>query len=285
MSEKTIAAIMYDFDKTLCTRDMQDYQFIPSLGMTSAEFWKKANIFGRDKQMDSVLAYMYTMIRESKRKKVPIFRDTLVEQGKSVELFNGLDTWFDRINSFGETQGVQVEHYVISSGLKEIIEGTKISERFKKIYACEFYYDDETKEAVWPITAVNYTNKTQFVYRINKGVLDVSNDEDLNRSMPDSVKRIPFTNMVYIGDGLSDVPCMKMMKSYGGQAIAVYQNDNPKVRELLKRGRVDYIFPADYSENSSLEVTIKNIIRKIAVCYKLYFENVRQKFFISGVQG
>lgn len=285
MSEKTIAAIMYDFDKTLCTRDMQDYQFIPSLGMTSAEFWKKANIFGRDKQMDSVLAYMYTMIRESKRKKVPIFRDTLVEQGKSVELFNGLDTWFDRINSFGETQGVQVEHYVISSGLKEIIEGTKISERFKKIYACEFYYDDETKEAVWPITAVNYTNKTQFVYRINKGVLDVSNDEDLNRSMPDSVKRIPFTNMVYIGDGLSDVPCMKMMKSYGGQAIAVYQNDNPKVRELLKRGRVDYIFPADYSENSSLEVTIKNIIRKIAVCDKLYFENVRQKFFISGVQG
>ena len=280
MSEKTIAAIMYDFDKTLCTRDMQDYQFIPSLGMTSAEFWKKANIFGRDKQMDSVLAYMYTMIRESKRKKVPIFRDTLVEQGKSVELFNGLDTWFDRINSFGETQGVQVEHYVISSGLKEIIEGTKISERFKKIYACEFYYDDETKEAVWPITAVNYTNKTQFVYRINKGVLDVSNDEDLNRSMPDSVKRIPFTNMVYIGDGLSDVPCMKMMKSYGGQAIAVYQNDNPKVRELLKRGRVDYIFPADYSENSSLEVTIKNIIRKIAVCDKLYFENVRQKNFL-----
>lgn len=285
MSEKTIAAIMYDFDKTLCTRDMQDYQFIPSLGMTSAEFWKKANIFGRDKQMDSVLAYMYTMIRESKRKKVPIFRDTLVEQGKSVELFNGLDTWFDRINSFGEAQGVQVEHYVISSGLKEIIEGTKISDRFKKIYACEFYYDDETKEAVWPITAVNYTNKTQFVYRINKGVLDVSNDEDLNRSMPDSVKRIPFTNMVYIGDGLSDVPCMKMMKSYGGQAIAVYQNDNPKVRELLKRGRVDYIFPADYSENSSLEMTIKNIIRKIAVCDKLYFENARQKFFISGEQG
>lgn len=276
---------MYDFDKTLCTRDMQDYQFIPSLGMTSSQFWQEANIFGREKQMDSVLAYMYTMIREAKRKKVPIYRETLVNQGKSVELFKGLDTWFDRIDSFGKTQGVQVEHYVISSGLKEIIEGTAISSRFKKIYACEFYYDDETKQAVWPITAVNYTNKTQFVYRINKGVLDVSNDEDLNRSMPDSVKRVPFTNMVYIGDGLSDVPCMKMMKSYGGQAIAVYQNDNPKVRELLKRGRVDYIFPADYSENSSLEVTMKNIIRKIAVCDKLYYENSRQKFFISGVQG
>lgn len=274
---------MYDFDKTLCTRDMQDYQFIPSLGMTSSQFWQEANIFGREKQMDSVLAYMYTMIREAKRKKVPIYRETLVNQGKSVELFKGLDTWFDRIDSFGKTQGVQVEHYVISSGLKEIIEGTAISSRFKKIYACEFYYDDETKQAVWPITAVNYTNKTQFVYRINKGVLDVSNDEDLNRSMPDSVKRVPFTNMVYIGDGLSDVPCMKMMKSYGGQAIAVYQNDNPKVRELLKRGRVDYIFPADYSENSSLEVTMKNIIRKIAVCDKLYYENSRQKYFISGV--
>lgn len=285
MSEKSIAAIMYDFDKTLCTRDMQDYQFIPSLGMTSSQFWQEANIFGREKEMDSVLAYMYTMIREAKRKNVPIFRETLVNQGKSVELFKGLDTWFDRIDEFGKSQGVQVEHYVISSGLKEIIEGTSISRKFKKIFACEFYYDDETKQAVWPITTVNYTNKTQFVYRINKGVLDVSNDEDLNRSMPDSVKRVPFTNMVYIGDGLSDVPCMKMMKSYGGQAIAVYQNDNPKVRELLKRGRVDYIFPADYSENSSLEMTIKNIIRKIAVCDKLYFENVRQKIFISGVQG
>lgn len=285
MSEKSIAAIMYDFDKTLCTRDMQDYQFIPSLGMTSSQFWHEANIFGREKEMDSVLAYMYTMIREAKRKNVPIFRETLVNQGKSVELFKGLDTWFDRMDEFGKSQGVQVEHYVISSGLKEIIEGTSISRKFKKIFACEFYYDDETKQAVWPITAVNYTNKTQFVYRINKGVLDVSNDEDLNRSMPDSVKRVPFTNMVYIGDGLSDVPCMKMMKSYGGQAIAVYQNDNPKVRELLKRGRVDYIFPADYSENSSLEMTIKNIIRKIAVCDKLYFENVRQKIFISGVQG
>ena len=285
MSEKSIAAIMYDFDKTLCTRDMQDYQFIPSLGMTSSQFWHEANIFGREKEMDSVLAYMYTMIREAKRKNVPVFRETLVNQGKSVELFKGLDTWFDRIDEFGKSQGVQVEHYVISSGLKEIIEGTSISRKFKKIFACEFYYDDETKQAVWPITAVNYTNKTQFVYRINKGVLDVSNDEDLNRSMPDSVKRVPFTNMVYIGDGLSDVPCMKMMKSYGGQAIAVYQNDNPKVRELLKRGIVDYIFPADYSENSSLEMTIKNIIRKIAVCDKLYFENVRQKIFISGVQG
>lgn len=285
MSEKSIAAIMYDFDKTLCTRDMQDYQFIPSLGMTSSQFWHEANIFGREKEMDSVLAYMYTMIREAKRKNVPVFRETLVNQGKSVELFKGLDTWFDRIDEFGKSQGVQVEHYVISSGLKEIIEGTSISRKFKKIFACEFYYDDETKQAVWPITAVNYTNKTQFVYRINKGVLDVSNDEDLNRSMPDSVKRVPFTNMVYIGDGLFDVPCMKMMKSYGGQAIAVYQNDNPKVRELLKRGRVDYIFPADYSENSSLEMTIKNIIRKIAVCDKLYFENVRQKIFISGVQG
>ena len=285
MSEKSIAAIMYDFDKTLCTRDMQDYQFIPSLGMTSSQFWHEANIFGREKEMDSVLAYMYTMIREAKRKNVPVFRETLVNQGKSVELFKGLDTCFDRIDEFGKSQGVQVEHYVISSGLKEIIEGTSISRKFKKIFACEFYYDDETKQAVWPITAVNYTNKTQFVYRINKGVLDVSNDEDLNRSMPDSVKRVPFTNMVYIGDGLSDVPCMKMMKSYGGQAIAVYQNDNPKVRELLKRGRVDYIFPADYSENSSLEMTIKNIIRKIAVCDKLYFENVRQKIFISGVQG
>lgn len=272
-----IIAFLYDFDKTLCTTDMQNYAFIPSLGMTPGEFWAEANGFGRQNRIDSVLAYMYIMLREAERKSLPFTRDDLVEKGRRIELFPGVESWFDRINAFGATQGVQVEHYVISSGLREIIEGSSISGAFKEIYASEFYYD-ETGRPVWPKLAVNFTAKTQFVYRINKGVLDVSDDRTLNASMPDDSKRVPFTNMLYLGDGLSDVPCMKMMRAYGGQAIAVYQGGNrPGVEELLARGRVDYIFPADYREGSGLDLTVKNIIRRMAIADLLWEENVRQR--------
>lgn len=276
MSNLPIVAIMYDFDRTLCTKDMQDYSFIPSLGMTESEFWQYSNSLGQREHMDSILAYMYAMVKISKDKNIPLLRQNLVDMGKNVELFKGVEGWFDRITEFGKENGMQVEHYVISSGMKEIIEGTPISKCFKSIFACEFLYD-ENGNGVWPKTDVNYTNKTQFVYRINKGVLDVANDIDLNRSMPDDSKRVPFCNMIYIGDGLSDVPCMKMMKAYGGYSIAVYQNKDSKVEDLLKRGRVDYIYPADYSENTGLDITVKNIIRKMSISETLYDEYTKQK--------
>lgn len=276
MSDLPIVAIMYDFDRTLCTKDMQDYSFIPSLGMTESEFWQYSNSLGQREHMDSILAYMYAMVRISKDKNIPLLRQNLVDMGKNVELFKGVERWFDRITEFGIANGMQIEHYVISSGMKEIIEGTPISKCFKSIFACEFLYD-ENGNGVWPKTDVNYTNKTQFVYRINKGVLDVANDNDLNRSMPDDSKRVPFCNMIYIGDGLSDVPCMKMMKAYGGYSIAVYQNKDSKVEDLLKKGRVDYIYPADYSENTGLDITVKNIIRKMSISETLYDEYTKQK--------
>lgn len=280
MSSQPIVAIMYDFDRTLCTKDMQEYSFIPSLGLTASEFWSYANDLGKREHMDSILAYMYAMVKISKDKKVPLLREKLVETGKEVEFFAGVEEWFARINEYGKKLGIQIEHYVISSGLKEIIEGTSISGEFKSIFACEFLYD-ENGNGIWPKTDVNYTNKTQFVYRINKGVLDISNDNDLNRSMPDDSKRIPFCNMIYIGDGLSDVPCMKMMQAYGGYSIAVYQRRDAKVEELLKKGRVDFIYPADYTENSGLDVTVKNIISKMAISETLYNEYTRQKKEIS----
>ena len=276
MSDLPIVAIMYDFDRTLCTKDMQDYSFIPSLGMTESEFWQYSNSLGQREHMDSILAYMYAMVKISKDKNIPLLRQNLVDMGKNVELFKGVEGWFDRITEFGIANGMQIEHYVISSGMKEIIEGTPISKCFKSIFACEFLYD-ENGNGVWPKTDVNYTNKTQFVYRINKGVLDVANDNDLNRSMPDDSKRVPFCNMIYIGDGLSDVPCMKMMKEYGGYSIAVYQNKDSKVEDLLKKGRVDYIYPADYSENTGLDITVKNIIRKMSISETLYDEYTKQK--------
>ena len=271
-----IVAFLYDFDKTLCTTDMQDYAFIPSLGMTPAEFWAEANDFGHKNRIDGILAYMYTMLREAERKNLPFTRSDLVEKGRGIVLFPGVEDWFARVNAYGETQGIQVEHYIISSGLREIIEGSGISGEFKEIYASEFYYD-ETGKPVWPKLAVNFTAKTQFVYRINKGVLDVSNDRDLNASMPDDSKRVPFTNMIYMGDGLSDVPCMKMMRSYGGQAIAVYQASNRLgVEDLLAKGRVDFIFPADYSQGTALDETVKNILRRMAITDRLTEENQQQ---------
>lgn len=272
---KPIIALMYDFDKTLCTKDMQNYRFIPSMGIKVSEFWDFTNEVQRSEKMDSVLAYMYAAIEISREKNIPLTRDRLEENGKGIEFFPGVIDWFGRVNAFGEKVGARIEHYVISSGMKEIIDGTQISSEFKNIFACEYLYDKDGI-AVWPKTAVNYTNKTQFVYRINKGVLDISNDIDLNRSMPDDSKRIPFTNMIYIGDGLSDVPCMKMMKSYGGKAIAVYQTLDDKVSELLRKDRVDYIYPADYREDTGLDKTIKDIIRNMVIADKLNEEYTKQ---------
>ena len=276
MEGKTIVALLYDFDRTLCTQDMQNYDFIPALGMEPGDFWREANAFGWRQHMDGVLAYMYTMIRKCRELEIPLTRSFLSRCGENIVFFPGVRDWFARIDRFGELLGVQTEHYVISSGLREIIDGSAVAGAFKEIYASEFYYDEAGRPA-WPKLAVNFTAKTQFVYRINKGVLDVSDDQTLNASMPDDSKRVPFTNMIYLGDGLSDVPCMKMMRSYGGQAIAVYQDANrPGVEQLLRQGRVDFIFPADYREGAGLEVTVKNIIRKMAVSHLLGEENQQQ---------
>ena len=277
MKRTPIIAFLYDFDKTLCTTDMQDYSFIPSLGYTPKEFWAIANEFGWGNHMDALLAYMYTMIDECRKKNIRLERDYLVRCGNGIVLFPGVRDWFARINAFGAELGVEVEHYVLSSGLKEIIEGSGIAHEFKEIYACEFLYGGDGL-AMWPKLDVNFTNKTQFVYRINKGVLDVANDRDLNASMPDDSKRVPFTNMIYVGDGLSDVPCMKMMRAYGGQAVAVYQDSNrAAVENLLSGGRVDFIFPADYREGTILDATMKNILRKMAISEALNEENAAQR--------
>ncbi len=281
-TQAPIIAFLYDFDKTLCTTDMEDYAFIPSLGYTPAEFWGRANAFGWENRMDGLLAYMYTMIQECVAQNIKLDRAFLNHCGESIQLFPGVREWFARINAFGESLGVQVEHYVISSGLREIIEGSGIAQEFREIYACEFYYN-ENGDACWPKLDVNFTNKTQFVYRINKGILDVSRDKELNDSMPDDSKRVPFTNMIYMGDGLSDVPCMKMMRAYGGQAIAVYQASNRQgVEKLLADGRVDFIFPADYREGMELDRTVRDILRKMTITDRLLEVNNRQLRSIGG---
>ena len=267
--KKPIIAIMYDFDKTLSTKDMQEYGFIPNLGISSTQFWNEVKELKQTENMDPILAYMRHMLKKSSEKSVPVTRDTFVALGKDIEYYPGVEDWFERINNYGKENGIVIEHYVISSGIKEIIEGSSINKYFKKVYACEFLYD-ENKVAVWPKLSVNYTNKTQFLFRINKGVLDVWDDEKLNDYVPEEERRIPFRNMIYIGDGLTDVPCMKLVKLNKGQSIAVFRKRKKEVAaKLMSENRVDFITEANYCKDGELDKIVKTIIEKMAVVEKL----------------
>ncbi len=262
-NKKTAIALMYDFDKTLCTKDMQEYGFISNMGMTSGKFWAETDELMKTAKMDSVLAYMYMMIKKSNQNEKSIHREDFVELGKSIEYFEGVDTWFRRINEYGKAHNVMIEHYIISSGIKEIIEGSSIGKEFKEIYACEFLYD-HNGIAVWPKTAVNFTEKTQYLFRINKGVLDVTNNSDLNKYTPEDERRIPFRNMIYIGDGFTDVPCMKLTKANGGHSIAVYAKRKKQTSvELLTANRVDFVAEANYSQGGELEKIVFSIIDEV----------------------
>lgn len=261
--------ILYDFDKTLCTTDMQEYDFIKNLDMNSDDFWGEAAGITAAHEVEKVLAYMFLMIKKCKEKGIPLTRDYLKRCGENVVLFKGVETWFDRINSFGESLGVKIEHYIISSGTYEIIQGTPIAKYFKRIYACRYMYD-ENGEALWPALAINYTLKTQYIYRISKGILDVTDDYNLNRLQDESLRRIAYRNMIYIGDGMTDIPCMKMVKEKGGKSIAVYPRGRSEtVKPLVDDARINYVCAADYSENSTLENIVKLMIENMAILEKL----------------
>lgn len=270
-----VAAIMYDFDKTLCTRDMQEYSFIPGLGITSEAFWAEAGKLSVG-GMDKILAYMYLMLKKAREADKPVRRENFVSLGKDIDFFPGVVDWFDRITAYGKGRNVAVEHYIISSGLREIIEGSQISDRFKKIYACEFHYD-ANGVADWPLLSVNFTTKTQFLFRINKGVLDFSDDDALNRFIPEEERPVPFRNMIYIGDGMTDVPCMKLVKTNGGHSIAVYgKGKRKKVEDLLEHRRVDFVSEADYRDRGELDSLVKRIIDRMSVVNDLQARHSKQ---------
>ena len=272
---KPVLAICYDFDKTLSPDDMQAQGYVQSVGYDVKKFWDEANALAAENDMDGNLAYMYKMMRESEGRFV-FNRRSLEEYGANVKLFAGVAGWFERIKRYGAEHGVTVEHYVISSGLKEMIEGTEIARAgaFEKIYASSFYFNDRGV-AVWPAQTINDTNKTQFLFRIEKGVLDI-NDPAVNDYFPPEELRVPFRNMVYLGDSDTDVPCMKLVHSNGGHAIGVYHpetGDKAKVLRLMRDNRIRYFAPADYSEGGELDYIVKNIIKKTAAYEEL--ERVR----------
>jgi 2-hydroxy-3-keto-5-methylthiopentenyl-1-phosphate phosphatase len=258
---KFTAAIIYDFDKTLCTKAMQEYSFIPALKLKPKDFWAKSDALIKNLGMDPVLAYMFLMVKESGEQ--PIRRDDFVKQGESVEFFPGVDSWFESINGYAKSKGIELEHYVISSGLKEVIEGTKIYKKFKAVFGSEFHYD-KNRVADWPLWAVNYTAKTQFLFRVNKGALDLSENEKVNDFLPDTERPVPFGRMIYIGDGSTDVPCMKLVKTNGGFSVCVFSGKKVEAQKLYEDGRVNFIAKADFGDGGQLMKLAKMILDKIA---------------------
>lgn len=261
----TKIAICYDFDGTLSPCNMQETAFIPNLGLSANEFWEKVSDYAQTHDIDRVLAMMNLMISEAKANNIELTRESLQNCGRDVPLFSGLSDWFEHITDYAAERHIELEHYIISSGSEEIIEGTSISKHFKKIFACKFVY--ENGQAISPGTAVNYTNKTQFLFRINKGILNYYENRKVNQYTPKEEKIIPFSNMIYIGDGETDVPCMKMVKGQGGTAISVYNPENPQAREtsinLIEHNRADYMAPTDYSAGSLLENILHSLINQI----------------------
>ena len=266
-------AICYDFDGTLSPGNMQEYGWMKALKIKKPKtFWKNANDLGLAQEADEVAAYMYQMMTEAKKHNQLIHRATLQTAGRDIELFKGVPTWFNRINKYAEKQGVLLKHYIISSGLKEMISGTSIAKNFSEIFASSFMYDTHGN-ALWPAVVLNYTSKTQFIFRINKGCEDICDREGVNAYMSNKDRAVPFAHMIYVGDGDTDIPCMQIIRRHNGHAIAVYNPNKKgakkKVEHLIPDHRVNIIAPADYSANSAIDKYVKAIIDKVKAVHML----------------
>lgn len=264
--KRPIVALIYDFDGTLAPGNMQEFGFIQAVGSTPEEFWAKSNQIAVGQDASNVLAYMKLMYDDAWEKGIPLRYEQFKEFGKSVEFFEGVQQWFSIVNEYGRQKGIKIEHYINSSGLKEIIEGTRIAGKFRYIFASSFIYD-ENGEAAWPGIAVDSTNKTQFIFKINKGIFSARDSVRLNSSMAEEKKRIPFPNMIYFGDGETDVPCMKIVGMFGGHSLAVYKQGDDKKRaiaqKLKRQGRVRFAVPAVYTKDSEAFKVVCAIIDKI----------------------
>jgi hypothetical protein len=265
----TRAALVYDFDGTLARGNIQERTFLPELGIENpAEFWDEVRSEARRHDADEILVYMWRMLERARARNVAIDEPTLMRHGAKADLFDGVSSWFERINRYATDLGLEVEHYLVSSGTREMIAGCPIQRHFKIIYASHFIYDADGR-AVWPGLAINYTTKTQFLFRINKGIANSWDREAINRWMPVNERPIPFQRMVFIGDGETDIPSMKMVRQLGGQSIGVFDPRRfgelqETVSRLIAEDRVSFVAPANYADGSQLDVTVKGILRRFA---------------------
>lgn len=276
MAKPLKTALIYDFDGTLARGNMQEVSFIPSIGMTPQAFWDSVYPETQKADGDGILMYMQMMLQAARETGQPVTKQALRDHGRDVALFEGLrfteggdPSWFDRMNAYGAEVGLEIEHYIISAGLTEMIEGCPIAKAFRHVYASKYVYDAEDT-AIWPAVGVNYTTKTQYLFRINKGVFNHWDDERINRFIPDDERPIPFERMIFLGDGDTDVPTMKMMHTKGGYSIAVYDPDNTprdtrKIHRLISEDRVNFVAAADYREGTAVDLIVKGLIGRIAV--------------------
>ena len=272
MRKEPIVALIYDFDGTLSPGNMQEFGFIQAIGKCPQEFWRMSDDNAKGQDASNILAYMKLMFDEARTAGIKLRREDFMKFGEKIELFAGVREWFKAVRKYGKSKGVKIEHYINSSGLAEMIEGTPIAKEFKRIFACSFLYN-EKGEAIWPGVAVDYTAKTQFLFKINKGILSIRDNKRVNESQMEEKKRIPFSHMIYFGDGETDVPCMKIVKMFGGNSIAVY---NPQIekkkktaQKLLRQKRVNFMSPADYTVGSRTYKLVCAIIDKIRTEYEL----------------
>lgn len=268
MAKKHIEmAIAYDFDGTLADGNMQEHQFLPDIGMKPAAFWSEVKHLTKEHQADEVLVYMNLMLRKAAAANVPVRRDDFKARGNAIQLFQGVKDWFDRITHYGRAQGVRIQHYLVSSGNAEIFAGTPIASKFAQVYASKFMFD-QNGVAVWPALAVNYTTKTQYLFRINKGAFDLSDNNKVNQFVEKRERPVPFENMVFIGDGSTDIPCFRLVKEQGGLSVAVFKRHTKGARNkadnYVKEGRVHCVVPANYTDGSELDRIIKANISAIA---------------------
>jgi phosphoserine phosphatase len=263
-------AIIYDFDGTLAPGNVQEHSFIPNMGLSTGDFWDEVKRQARKHDADEILTYMWQLLETARGNGIAVTREVLRKHGEDTPLFAGLDSWFDRVDAYGIERGLAIEHYIISSGTLEMIEGSRIAGRFREIYASKFIYDDQGV-AVWPGVAIDYTSKTQFLFRINKGIDNTWDNEAINRWMPMEERPIPFEQMIFVGDGATDIPAMKMVRHQGGHSIAVFDPakweaaaSQAKIHRLIAEDRVHFVAPADYSEGSLLSVTVQGILGRLA---------------------
>lgn len=264
-SSRPKMAICYDFDRTLSPDDMQTFTLIPSFGVDKAEFWRESDTLAVENLMDNNLAWMYELIKYSKFKGKSLRREYFKEIGRDVQLYDGVDTWFENINAYADEKGIDVEHYIISSGLKEIIEGSRIAPYITRVYASSYLYSADGI-AEWPAQVVNFTTKTQFIFRIAKGYLE-EYDARVNDTLPHSERNVAYENIVYIGDSATDIPCMTLVKQKGGYSIGVYDPETAnkkKVYKLFADGRLNFYAPAVYTPESPIFLYMKDVIDEIS---------------------
>lgn len=264
------AALVYDFDGTLARGNIQEHTLLPELKEEKGRFWVRVKKEAKRHDADEILTYMRLMVELSRQRRVPITRALLRKHGRETQLFDGVLEWFGRINTYGTRQNLALEHYVISSGISEMIEGCPASRHFVRVFGSTFFYNS-AGHATWPAIAINYTTKTQYLFRINKGVLNNWDNDGVNRWVPMEDRPLPFSRIIFIGDGDTDIPSMKMIHHQGGQAIAVFDpsrgsaaRSQEKIYRLITEDRVRYVAPADYTEGSQLDVIVKGILGRIA---------------------